>query len=374
MFAPRGANVHYAAAIKENVTTPVATLGALDDPAMMEEILASGKADIVEMGRALLADPFLPTKIMTGKEDEIHHCIRCFTCLSERVQTQTRICSVNPVIGREIENKNAFPPTTSKKVLIAGGGPAGMKCAVTAAKRGHDVTLYEKHDALGGALLSERKVEFKHDFYDMARVLGLEMERNGVEVITGTALTPEKAAMEDADVLVIAVGASGIMPSIPGIDHPNVISANRLSDNDVTIGDTVVIMGGGLVGCEAAAHLAMEGKDVTIVEMLDTVARDANGLQGPLLKKALDAHSVNVLVNTRGTEISDAGLTVADADGAVKTLPADTILIAVGQRPLTDVANSLRNAAPLVLPIGDCVRPGKVTDALLLGYYTGLDI
>jgi pyruvate/2-oxoglutarate dehydrogenase complex dihydrolipoamide dehydrogenase (E3) component len=164
------------------------------------------------------------------------------------------------------------------------------------------------------------------------------------------------------------------MPPIPGIDHPKVLSANRLSDGDVSIGDTVVIMGGGLVGCEAAAHLALAGKDVTVVEMFDTVARDVNALQGAILKKALDTYGVKILVNTRGMEISDAGLTVEDADGGQKTLPADTILIAAGQRPLTDVANSLRNAAPLVLPIGDCVRPGKVTDALVLGYYTGLDI
>jgi 2,4-dienoyl-CoA reductase-like NADH-dependent reductase (Old Yellow Enzyme family)/thioredoxin reductase len=374
MFSPRGANVHYAAAIKENVTTPVATLGAIDDPAMMEEILTSGKADIVEMGRALLADPYLPTKVMTGKEDEILHCIRCCTCHAERSLTQTRICSVNPIIGRETENKNAFPPTTPKKVLIAGGGPGGMKCAITAAKRGHDVTLYEKDDTLGGALRSERKVEFKHDFYDMARVFSLEMERNGVKVIKGTALTPEIAEVEKPDVVVVAVGATGIMPPIKGIDHPKVISANRLSDDDVTIGQTVVIMGGGLVGCEAAAHLAMEGKDVTIVEMLDGIARDVNVVQGPILKKALDKYGVKVLVNTKGSEISDAGLEIEDADGNKQVLPADTVLISVGQRSLHDVVNSLRDTAPLVLPIGDCVRPGKVTDAVLLGYYTGLDI
>jgi 2,4-dienoyl-CoA reductase-like NADH-dependent reductase (Old Yellow Enzyme family)/thioredoxin reductase len=374
MFAPRGANVHYAAAIKENVSTPVATLGALGDPAMMEDILTSGKADIIEMGRALLADPYLPTKVMTGREDEINHCIRCFTCLSERVHTQTRICSVNPVIGREIEHKNAFPPTTPKKVLIAGGGPAGMKCAVTAAGRGHDVTLYEKDDTLGGALRSERKVEFKRDFYDMARVLGLQMERAGVKVVKGTALTPEIAETEKPDVVVVAVGATGIMPPIPGIDHPKAVSANRLSDDEVTIGDRVVIMGGGLVGCEAAVHLAMEGKDVTIVEMLGDIARDVNALQGPMLKKELAKYGVKILLNTRGTEISDAGLAALDADGNKQVLEADTVLVSIGQRPLTGVVNALRDAAPIVLPIGDCVRPGKVTDALVLGYYAGLDI
>ncbi|MDR2610895.1 MAG: FAD-dependent oxidoreductase [Clostridiales Family XIII bacterium] len=374
MFAPRGANVHYAAAVKEQVKTPVATLGAIDDPAMMEEILTSGKADIIEMGRALLADPYLPTKVMTGREDEITHCIRCFTCHSERIQTQTRICSVNPVIGREIENRNAFPPTTPKKVLIAGGGPAGMKCAVTAARRGHDVTLYEKDSALGGALRSERKVEFKHDFFDLARVLGLEMERAGVKVVMNTALTPEIAAAEQPDVVVVAVGATAILPPLPGADHPKVISANRLSDDDVTIGDTVVIMGGGLVGCEAAAHLAMEGRDVTIVEMLDAVARDVNTLQGAILKKTLAGYGVKILLDTKGTEITDAGLAVEGADGSTQVLAADTILMAVGQRPLTDVADSLRDAAPLVLPIGDCVQPGKVTEALVVGYYTGLDI
>ncbi|MDR1573953.1 MAG: FAD-dependent oxidoreductase, partial [Clostridiales Family XIII bacterium] len=276
MFHARGCNVHFAAEMKNHVKVPVATLGALSDPAMMEEIIASGKADVVEMARALLADPELPKKVAHGKDEEITRCIRCFTCLSERLHTQTRICSVNPIIGKELESFHAYPPTKPKKVLVAGGGPGGMQTAITAARRGHDVTLYEAKDELGGALRTERKIPFKDDFFALARSKALEMKLNGVKVITGVALTKEIAEREVPDVLVIAVGAEAIVPPIPGIDNPKVVVANDLSEDGISIGQNVVILGGGLVGCEASVHLAQEGKKVTVVEMLPGVAADAN--------------------------------------------------------------------------------------------------
>ncbi|MDR2487591.1 MAG: FAD-dependent oxidoreductase [Clostridiales Family XIII bacterium] len=373
-FAPRGANVHYAAAIKQHVDVPVSTLGALNDPAMMEDILASGKADVVEVARGLLADPNLPRKAMTGREGEIRKCIRCFVCLSERVHTQTRICSVNPLIGRELESLSGWPATTPKKVLIAGGGPGGLQAAITAAERGHDVTLYEKSDVLGGALRTERKVSFKLDFFDLARVLEQEARSKGVKIVLGQALTEEIAEREKADVVLVAVGAEPIKPPIPGIDSDKVITGNQISDDDVTIGQNVVIMGGGLVGSEAAVHLAQEGKNVTIVEMLGDIARDVNGLQKPILMKTLAQEGVAIRTGTKGLEVNDEGLKVETPDGTQEVIPADTVIVAVGQRALRGEVEKLLDAAPIVQTIGDCVRPGKVTDALVRGYYAGLDI
>ncbi|MDR0817122.1 MAG: FAD-dependent oxidoreductase [Clostridiales Family XIII bacterium] len=341
---------------------------------MMEDILKSGKADVVEVARGLLADPYLPVKAMTGREDEIRKCIRCYVCHAERVDTQTRICSVNPQIGHELEALSGWPQTTPKKVLIAGGGPGGLQASITAAERGHDVTVYEKEKELGGALRSERKVSFKQDFFDLARSLEVTAALKGVKIIRGQALTEEIAEKEKADVVLIAVGAEPIRPPLPGIDSGKVITGNQLSDDDVTIGQNVVILGGGLVGAEAAVHLAQEGRNVTIVEMLGSIARDVNGLQKPILMKKLDAEGVTIMVSTKGLGIDDRGLKVEREDGTQEIVPADTVVVAVGQRPLTGEVDKLRDAAPIVRTIGDCVRPGKVTDALSRGYYAGLDV
>jgi NADPH-dependent 2,4-dienoyl-CoA reductase/sulfur reductase-like enzyme len=374
MFDPRGCNVHFAAEMKKHVKVPVSTLGALNDPAMMEEIIASGKADVVEMARALLADPELPRKVIQGRDEEITRCIRCFTCLSERLHTQTRVCSVNPIIGKEAEYRYAYPPTKPKKVLVAGGGPGGMQAAITAAGRGHDVTLYEKRDELGGALRCERKIPFKDDFYDLARSKALAMKLSGVRVITGVALTKEIAEREAPDVLVVAVGAEAIVPPIPGIDNPKVVVANDLSEDGISIGQRVVILGGGLVGCEASVHLAQEGKSVTVIEMLREVSADANAKHRPILLAEMKKLGVFVSTCTKGLRITDEGLVAQLATGEEKLFPADTVLVAVGQRPLRAAADALLDAAPEVAQVGDCVRPQKVTEALRRGYYAGLDI
>lgn len=151
MFKDHGCNVYLAAEIKKHVKVPVATIGGLNDPAQMEEIIASGKADIVYMARALLADPFLPNKVMANRADEIVRCLRCFTCMAERAATATRRCTVNPLIGREMEGDTIYPAPEKKKVLVAGGGPGGLYAAYTAARRGHQVILCEKDSELGAS-------------------------------------------------------------------------------------------------------------------------------------------------------------------------------------------------------------------------------
>jgi 2,4-dienoyl-CoA reductase-like NADH-dependent reductase (Old Yellow Enzyme family)/thioredoxin reductase len=374
MFDPRGCNVHFAAEMKKHVKVPVATLGALNDPAMMEEIIAAGKADIVEMARALLADPELPRKVMRGRDEEITRCIRCYTCLSERMHTQTRVCSVNPIIGKEEEYRHAYPPTTPRKVLVAGGGPGGMQAAITAAARGHDVTLYEKKDELGGALRCERNIPFKADLYDLARSKALAMKLNGVKVITGVALTKEIAEREAADVIIVAVGAEAAVPPLPGIDGPNVVLANDLSEDRISIGQNVVILGGGLVGCEASVHLAREGKRVTVIEMLPDVAADANAKHRPILLAEMEKQGVVVSAGTMGLRITDEGLTARLETGEEKLFPADTVLVAAGQKSLRGAADELLDAAPEAVQVGDCVRPQNLTETLRRGYYAGLDI
>ena len=374
MFMERGCNVHLAAAIKKHVRVPVACIGALNDPEQMEGILASGQADVVEMARALLADPFLPRKVMLGQEDEIVRCTRCFTCLAERVHTQTRICSVNPVIGREYESRFALPASAPRKVLVAGGGPGGMKAAVTAAERGHKVILCEKSGELGGALKCVRAISFKKDLYDLARSLEVQMRKAGVEIRLNTEVTKELVEREAVDVLVVAVGAAPIVPPIPGIDSPKVVQGNHLSDKGVLVGKRVVVLGGGLVGCESAVHLALQGKDVTVVEMMNEVAVDANVRQGPILLAMMAKLKVRVETRMKGVKVTDQGLVCTDQAGKERLFEADTIVCSVGQHALREVVDGLLEAAPEVVQVGDCVKPQKVTEALYRGYHAGLDI
>ncbi|MBP1608940.1 MAG: NADH:flavin oxidoreductase, Old yellow enzyme family [Acidobacteria bacterium] len=373
MFMERGCNVHLASEIKKHVTVPVACIGALNEPKQMEEIIASGRGDVVEMARALLADPFLPRKVMLGKDEEIVKCTRCFTCLAERIHTQTRICSVNPIIGREYENRFALPASRPKKVLVAGGGPAGMKAAATAAERGHRVILCERSGELGGALKFAKHIPFKKDLYSLVGNLEIEMKKAGVDVRLDTEVSRELVEHESPEILMLAVGASPVMPPIPGIHSSKVILAGNIS-NEAVIGKRIVILGGGQVGCESAVYLAQQGRDVTLVEMLENVARDANARQRPILLDMLAGLHVKIETNVKGIEISDMGLICLDKAGNKRLFEADTIVIAAGLDPLREVVNGLLDAAPEVVEIGDCVKPQKLTEALYRGYHAGLDI
>ena len=205
MFKDHGCNVYLAAEIKKHVSIPVATIGGLNDPAQMEEIIASGKADIVYMARALLADPFLPRKVVENRENEIVKCLRCFTCMAERAATSTRRCTVNPLIGREIEGSEVYPAPVKKKVLVAGGGPGGLYAAYTAARRGHQVILCEKEAELGGILKSEQALPFKREMYELSNTYALFARNAGVEIRTSVEVTPEYVEKEAPDALIVAV-------------------------------------------------------------------------------------------------------------------------------------------------------------------------
>jgi 2,4-dienoyl-CoA reductase-like NADH-dependent reductase (Old Yellow Enzyme family)/thioredoxin reductase len=373
MFMERGVNVHFASDIKKHVKIPVSTIGALNEPQMMDDIIADGRADAVVMARALLADPFLPKKAYTGRDDEIVRCCRCFTCMAERLTTGLRVCALNPVIGNEYELSFAYAPTAPKKVLVAGGGPGGMQAALTAAERGHTVILCEKSDSLGGALKAEQGIPFKKDLYGFIGSKARQLEKAGVEVRLNTSMTPALAAKISPDVLIVAVGASPIVPPIPGIDSDHVIVANDLYTRRHEVGQKVVILGGGLVGCETAVHLAHEGKDVTVIEMLDDVCLDANGRHRPLLIEELKK-SVVCRPGLKGVRVLKNGLVCVDQDGNELTFKADTIILATGQRPLRDVADKLRDCAPEVIELGDCVKPAQVTQAVFRGHFAALDI
>ncbi|MDD6283298.1 MAG: FAD-dependent oxidoreductase [Oribacterium sp.] len=376
MFEDHGRNVFLAAEIRKHVHKPVATIGGLNDPAQMEEIIASGKADIVYMGRALLADPFLPRKINEGRDDEIVRCLRCFTCMAERAATSTRRCTVNPLIGREMEGDEVQLAPVKKKVLVVGGGPGGLYAAYTAARRGHQVILCEKEKEVGGILKSEQALPFKYEMYQLSGTYRLLCERAGVEIRLGVEVTPDYVEQEAPDALIIAAGSTPLVPPIPGLhgeDGSNVIIVNNYYKDKDRCTDHVVVFGGGLAGCECAVHLGQEGKHVEIVEMRDMLAPDANVRHRPLLMAEIHKYCT-VHTGYKGLKVTKEGILCETREGKQVLVPGDTVICALGQRSRTDVVEALMDTAPFVRVIGDAARVSTITNAVYWGYHAALDI
>ena len=373
MFREHGCNVYLAAEIKKHVSVPVATIGGLNDPAQMEEIIASGKADVVYMARALLADPFLPRKITENREEEIVRCLRCFTCMAERAATSTRRCTVNPLIGREMEGSEITPAPVKRKVLVAGGGPGGLYAAYTAARRGHEVILCEKESEVGGILKSEQALPFKHEMYELAGTYKLLAERAGVEIRLNTEVTKEYVEKENPYALIIAAGSTPLVPPIPGLHGDNVVVVNNYYREKDKVTDDVVVFGGGLAGCECAIHLGMEGKNVHLVEMRDVLAPDANVRHRPLLLAEIEKY-VTVHTSYKGLEVTKEGILCEDKNGEKQLVPGTSVICALGQRSRTDVVAELQDAAPFVRVIGDAARVSTITNAVYWGYHAALDI
>lgn len=373
MFKEHGCNVYLAAEIKKHVSVPVATIGGLNAPEQMEEIIASGKADVVYMARALLADPFLPRKITENRPEEIVKCLRCFTCMAERAATSTRRCTVNPLIGREMEGDEILPAPVKKKVLIAGAGPGGLYAAYTAARRGHKVILCEKESQVGGILKSEQALLFKQEMYELSNTYRRLAEQAGAEIRLNTEVTKEYAEKEQADALIIAVGSAPLVPPIPGLQGDNVVIVNNYYLEKEKVGKNVVVFGGGLAGCECAIYLGMEGKNVHLVEMRDELAPDANVRHRPLLLKEVEKY-VTVHTGYKGLEVTREGIVCEDSNKERHLVPGDTVICALGQRSRTDMVDQLQDGAPFVRVIGDAAKVSTITNAVYWGYHGALDI
>lgn len=373
MFDPHGVNVWLAAEIKKHVKKPVATIGGLSDPAQMEQIIAEGKADVVYMARQLLADPFLPEKVMAGDEDKIVRCLRCYTCMAERPVTFTRRCAVNPVVGREIEGMEVTPAYKKKKVVVVGAGVAGLKAAITAAQRGHQVILCEKTDKVGGILKSEQAISFKYEMYLLGVTLEKQALAEGVEIRLNTTVTADYLEAEKPDAVILAVGSTPLVPPIPGIDGENVVVVNNYYLEKEKVQDTVVVLGGGLAGCECAVHLGQEGKKVHLVEMRDTLAPDCNIRNRPILMRKVAEFS-EAHTEYKGLRITPEGVICLDKEGNEVLVPGKTVICALGQRANRTDVDALRGTAKFVREVGDCIRPANITKAVYEGYHAALDI
>ena len=378
MFLEDGVNAKYAREIKKHVKAYVATVGSFSNPQHMEETIASGGADIIELGRQSLADPNLPVKARTGREDEIQECLRCMNCYTTGNIGRIHYCAINPVTSRERDVLMAPPPRSKKTVLIAGGGVSGMQAAITASERGHKVILCEKTAQLGGVLLCEDKVPFKKHMTDyIARQANL-VSKAAVDVRLNTEVTPEYARSLRPDVIIAALGAQPVIPAIPGIGGKTVMYAEQAYAAPEKAGKKVVIIGAGLVGVELGIFLAQEAdgpakREVTIIEIMDRITAEPSSLHTYALTVQIEELGIDLRLSTKVSKITDTEVVAEGPEGEVK-IPADTVIYATGHTPLADEAIALNSCAAEFYQIGDCAAPKNIMNATHTAFAAAYDI
>jgi 2,4-dienoyl-CoA reductase-like NADH-dependent reductase (Old Yellow Enzyme family)/thioredoxin reductase len=379
LFAPHGLNAGLSQSIKKAVSIPVTVVGGINSPELAEQLIAEGKCDFVAFGRQLTADPAFADKAASGNEDDIAPCLRCYKCfpgpLEDNIGDLSSLfgCTVNPEAFFFDQTVLSSKPRGSRKVLVIGGGIAGMEAAIIAAERGHKVTLVEKSDTLGGLLKFADTDAYKADLRAFKDVLIRRVGKCDLKVILGKEFTPADVRSFGADAVVIAVGSNPIVPAIPGIE--NAMRALDVYGDIGKVGQKVVMVGGGLVGCEVGLHLAKNGRDVTVIEMLDRVARDSYKMHYLGLTDEMD----KMLVYRTGLtcrSITPNGVVVVNPEEKEEFLPADTVIYAVGMRANKELMGKLHSAVKdvPVYEIGDCVCAAKVYDAVRQGFVAGMSI
>ena len=386
MFVPHGDNASLSAVVKRYTTLPVGVVGGINAPEQMEQIIESGQADYIVLGRQSLADPELANKAKNGAPERIRRCLRCFKCFpgspeegytdlpftSNELAKHVGACTVNPLANLPFDPLSLPPAAERKRVLIIGGGPAGMQAAITAFDRGHEVILAEKSGALGGLLFFTDTDVDKEDLRCFKNLLIAEVERRDIDLRLHTAVTPENIRDFKADAVIIATGSLPTHPPIPGIEHATQsLEAYR---GTVTVGKRVLMLGGGLIGTEQGLHLAKTGHTVTVVEMLPRVANEAYGMYREALMREMEKAGMVLYENTKCLEVGEGWLRVALPDGTEKVLEGDTVLYALGLKPVPWEALKAAAEDIPVEVIGDAVTPGKVDACTRGGYMAAIKI
>jgi len=367
---PPGCMVDMAQMAKRVVKVPVIAVGKLGYPELAERVLQEGKADFICLGRALLADPEWPNKVKKGRLEDIRPCVGCHEgCLKRVFDVKYLSCAVNPATGMEREF-TIKPAEKKKTVLVVGGGASGMEAARVTALGGHKVTLWEKGDALGGNLIPASVPDFKQDYRRLINFLSTQIKKLDVTIELAKEATAELILEMKPDVVFIATGSTSIVPEIPGVGKKMVVTAVDLLLDKQEAGKSVVVVGGGLIGCETALYLAQKSKKLTIIEMLNGVMLDMYSANRMHLLKLLADADVNILTETKCLEIRDNGITIADKYGKRSTLEADTVVLAVGLKSNERLLEALKDKIPEVYAIGDCVEPRKVINAIWEGFRT----
>ncbi len=370
MFMEKACLTDFAWAIKKELDVPIMAVGRINDPLLAEEIIKTGKADLVCMGRGLLADPEMPNKAREGRLDDIRTCIACNTCMESIFRKGRVECLVNPTLGREKEM--AFHPAkTIKKVMVVGAGPGGLNVAWVAARRGHDVHLFERGSQLGGQLILGSVTHYKKELRKLIRFQIKQMERFGVACHLNEEVTPDTLKTHAPDVVVLATGSVPIYPPVEGIDNPLVISIHDALNGQRRAGKKIVVVGGGPTGCEIALHLSETGYQVTIVEMLPKLGTKLESMTKKILIRKLKENHVSFKTHCRLIRVLSNGVVISEKDGGQTTLPADHVVFSIGNKPDESLFNDIKSMGYEVHRIGDCLEPRSAKAAIYEGGVLG---
>jgi 2,4-dienoyl-CoA reductase-like NADH-dependent reductase (Old Yellow Enzyme family)/thioredoxin reductase len=371
-YAEEGIFVHLAQGIKSVVSIPIIAVGRIRTPELANQILEGNKADLISMGRALIADPNLPMKALQGRTEEIIPCISCNRCI-QSIRKGALQCAVNPETGREgvfILQKADRP----KRVWIIGGGPAGMKAAEIAARRGHQVTLYEEKERLGGQFLLAAIPPKKQVLKEFVIYLTNQLGKLPVRIVLGKPFDPAQLKKTRPDVAIIATGAKPFFPAIEGIQESQAISVEEALSDPSPLGKKILIVGGGGIGAEVADYLSENEKEVTLVEMREGIALDLVGHLQHFLNKRLREKGVQILTSTKAIRFEKEGLWVEGPQGRKRLGGFDSIVIALGSIPNDELVKFLKGKVPEVYVVGDASKPREVMEAVLEGEEVALKI
>lgn len=360
--------VPLAAKIKQVAAVPVSGIGKINEPDLAKRLIEDEEVDIVGFSRQSLADHNFPNKLLSGQDDEINRCICCDIGCTDRLLNQFGVsCAIHFEFGKDPSVKEITPAADPKKVMVVGGGVAGMEAAKILAKRGHKVTLFEKETALGGTVGLASTLP-KLATGELARITKLQkhqLEQTGVEIHLSTAVTPEKVRQFAPDAVIVATGGRPVMPDIPGINGKNVIVSDEFLKNRINNAENVIVLGGNY-GAEIAVSLARLGKKVTMVEESANTATTPFIYLGRMLvlQSYLEADKVEVLTETKINEITDTGVKVTGKDGTEKTIAGDVVVIALGREADTELADAIEGMVPEMYRIGDCTEPHSIYRAI----------
>ena len=373
-FQHHGWTQDFAAEAKKLVNIPIITVGRIAEPRMAEDILESGKADFIAMGRESLTDPHWPNKAKEGRYNDIRHCIGCLQgCTASTYQGVPLNCVINPELGHEFEY-DYTKVKNPKTIYIAGAGIAGMEAARAAAIKGHNVELFEAKDTVGGQFVSAAYPPYKGDYANYTGWLYREIQKyDNIRLHLHTELTREMVLEGKPDKIIVATGAAGIVPKIPGIENPKVVMAEDALLGRKEVGMNVLIAGGGMVGLETAAFFGMQCKSkVTVIEMKEAVATDMEAGIRDDLKTTLRHLFVEILCNTSIAGITDEGALIKQGND-IRLYPCDTVVMAIGTRSNQSLLDELRDCGIEIVVVGDAVKARQITQASREGFVAGLN-